>query len=183
MYQRLVLVSLTINIVSLVLGVTLIVVVLVLTLSVAADASSKTNETEAFGFILSLGPLLIISALCGITASQRSSTSVLALYWATLMTTVTMSIWLTGDYLDISNAIDNLTAIQIISRLVAFICAIQIVSIVLVTLTNFQNGRVSNKDRHNVQYTAQESTQLDDYGLSSGPGIQLVSTSKESSSN
>lgn len=170
-YVALLKIAFSINALSLVVGMTLLVVVLVLTMSLA----TASNDSEIFGYILSLGPLLIVNSLCGIVASQKLLKSSLAIYWLTNTVTLCFSVWTfhADGHLHPMNG--SLTGL--IGKLVISICGLQLIAVVLATLCTMHHYKLSSKNADNPR------ARYDEGESSAAAGMRLVSLSPTSATS
>ncbi|KAI1287105.1 hypothetical protein HDE_10692 [Halotydeus destructor] len=174
-------ISLTINVVSLIMGITIVLVVLVLTMwSAGKTAHSGTgSQSELFGYFLSLGPLLIVNSLCGITASQRSSVTTVTIYLLTVMATVAMGLWVTFGHLTVDNLVSlKHNKVQILCKLIVVICLGQLLAGLLIVVTSWLNHR-SSKDTQTTHGHLNGTSVLDDRNLEEP--LRMVSMTSESS--
>jgi len=117
-----------------------------------------TNSNDAFYEILGVCPLIVISSLIGVYAAQRSSsTGVIVLYWLTLTGTLLITTYVTSKFVEYETLFDSQgdlndeeevpprSPIEIISRLMILIGALQMISAIIVTVAKFQKTRVAIK--------------------------------------
>lgn len=112
--------------------------------------NSRFTESQAFGQILALSPLFIVTSLFGMSASQKfSSTGTIVCYWITLTFTLLISIYVTSgfiEYEELFNTRDKSSPIDAISRLIVVIGTLQITSAAIVTIAKYQKKRVAVKE-------------------------------------
>ena len=112
--------------------------------------NSRYTESQAFGQILALSPLFIVTSLFGMSASQKfSSTGTIVCYWITLTFTLLISIYVTSgfiEYEELFNTRDKSTPIDAISRFIVLIGALQMTSAAIVTIAKYQKKRVAVKE-------------------------------------
>lgn len=170
MYQRLRAIAQLINLIALVLGLLLITLVLILTLNASseqqASSSKGPSHLETFGYILSLGPLLLISSLCGLNASQKElpSSSNLIVCWIAAICTVSMAFWIAFEHLNLSSFSSSVA----LSFSTVILSCLQLLSLSFVTFVCFQNfSRAKNSTPQGVNVEVP---------------LQMVSLSSDSSS-
>lgn len=109
--------------------------------------------SQAFGQLLALSPLFIISSLMGLSASQKtSSTGTIVCYWLTLTSTLLVTIYVTAEFVDYENFFESkedgpsMPAVEAVSRLVVLIGVLQMMAAILITIAKYQKKRVAVKE-------------------------------------
>lgn len=71
-----------------------------------AGGNTDEDSIEAFGQIIALGPLLVLSSICGIAASQKhTGTTSVVIYWCFLTVTLVLSVYITSFHIDYDSII------------------------------------------------------------------------------
>jgi len=109
--------------------------------------------SQAFGQLLALSPLFIISSLMGLSASQKtSSTGTIVCYWLTLTSTLLVTIYVTAEFVDYENFFESkedghsMPSVEAVSRLVVLIGMLQMMAAILITIAKYQKKRVAVKE-------------------------------------
>jgi hypothetical protein len=109
--------------------------------------------SQAFGQLLALSPLFIISSLMGLSASQKtSSTGTIVCYWLTLTSSLLVTIYVTAEFVDYENFFESkqdgpsMPTVEAVSRLVVLIGALQMMAAILITIAKYQKKRVAVKE-------------------------------------
>ena len=177
--KRLITLALAINAVALILVMSVVVVSVTLIISLVTEekliedpfkklngyqsnisrTDSQDNEEEdlsldeAFGEILSICPLIIISSLFGVYAARKSSgTGIIVFYWMTLTGTLLISTYVTSKFVEYEDLFtpkeedEVMTPIEAVSRLIILIGSLEMMSAVIVTVAKYQKKRVAVKE-------------------------------------